>query len=51
MITHIPTGKTFKNRLQAKIYFGHSNYNRLYRNGGFVFTEDSHSNPVGNHIK
>lgn len=37
MITHIPTGRKFDNRLQAKIYFGHSDYNRRCRNREFIF--------------
>lgn len=37
MITHKPTGIQFENRLQAKIHFGHSDYNRRCRNREFIF--------------
>lgn len=37
MITHIPTGKSFENRLQAKMDMGSSNYNRAVRNREFTF--------------
>ena len=40
MITHIPTGRKFDNRLQAKLYFGHSDYNRRCRNREFIFHND-----------
>ena len=29
MITHLPTGKTFSNRKEAKIYFGTTYYYKL----------------------
>lgn len=37
MFTHIPTGKTFENRLQAKIEMGSSRYNRAVKNREFTF--------------
>lgn len=37
MITHIPTGKQFENRLQCKIFFGHAEYNRRNDNHEFTF--------------
>lgn len=37
MIIHRPTGIQFDNRLQAKIHFGHSDYNRRCRNREFIF--------------
>ena len=41
MITHVSTGKQFENRLQAKLYYGHSNYNRMCRNHEFRFTSNN----------
>lgn len=37
MIIHIPTGLKFENRLQAKIYFGNSDFNHRCRNKEFTF--------------
>ena len=37
MFIHIPTGKVFENRKQAKTEMGHSNYNRAVRNREFSF--------------
>lgn len=31
MIIHLPTGKTFRNRKEAKIFFGSANYLRIER--------------------
>lgn len=33
MIIHIPTGKKFENRLQAKLEMGSSNYQKAYKKG------------------
>lgn len=48
MITHIPTGRKFENRLQAKIYFGHSDYNRRCRNREFIFHSCGSMNRIVN---
>lgn len=37
MFTHIPTGKVFENRLQAKLYFGSANFNKRVKNSEFTF--------------
>ena len=37
MFIHIPTGQKFENRLQAKHFFGSSNYNKRVRNNEFTF--------------
>ena len=37
MITHIPTGKQFNNRLECKLFFGHADYNRRLRRSEFTF--------------
>lgn len=37
MITHIPSGKQFNNRLECKLFFGHVEYNRRVRNREFTF--------------
>lgn len=37
MILHIPTGKQFDSRLQAKNYFGAANYNYRVKNKEFTF--------------
>ena len=37
MITHIPTGKKFNNRLECKLFFGHTEYNRRVRDCEFTF--------------
>ena len=39
MITHIPSGKQFVNRLECKLFFGHSDYNRRVHNREFTFHE------------
>ncbi len=57
MITHIPTGRKFDNRLQAKLYFGHSDYNRRCRNREFIFHNDMNhevrnvSHPLRDEVK
>lgn len=45
MFTHIPTGKQFENRLQAKLYFGSANYNRRAKNKEFTFHDGSEMLP------
>ncbi len=35
MFTHLPTGKEFENRKQAKLYYGHAKYNKMVKNGEF----------------
>ena len=40
MMTHIPTGIQFESRLQAKRYFGTSNYNYRVRKREFTFHDD-----------
>lgn len=37
MITHIPTGKQFDNRLQCKLHYGSADYNRRLHNNEFSF--------------
>ena len=37
MITHIPSGKQFENRLECKRFFGHSKYNRRIHRNEFTF--------------
>ena len=41
MIYHIPTQKYFKNRLEARKYFGSGEYNRLVKHtSDFIFIND-----------
>lgn len=40
MFTHIPTGKTFENRKEAKKYFGLSEYNRQVKQHAFTFHDN-----------
>lgn len=37
MITHIPTGLQFNTRLDVKLYFGSTEYNRRLKNNEFTF--------------
>lgn len=48
MITHIPTRIQFESRLQAKRYFGTSNYNYRVRNREFTFHDDREMKPDQN---
>ena len=42
MITYKPTNKVFKNRLEARLYFGSGLYNRLIKHtSDFLFINDS----------
>ena len=44
MIIHLPTGKTFSNRKEAKIYFGTAYYFKLEREKkDLLFTNDIQS--------
>lgn len=44
MIIYKPTGQTFKDRKEAKIYFGTGLYNRLVKfTDDFIFTNESTS--------
>lgn len=44
MIIHLPTGKTFSNRKEAKIYFGTTHYLNLEREKkDLLFTNDIQS--------
>ena len=42
MIIHKPTKQVFKNRLEAKLFFGSANFHRLIRkhHSDFLFTEN-----------
>lgn len=40
MIIHIPSGKRFENRAQAKAYFGSANYKYRVRNREFTFHDN-----------
>lgn len=44
MFTHIPTGKIFENRLQAKLYFGSANFNKRVKNSEFTFHDGRNIN-------
>lgn len=51
MIIYKPTKKVFKNRLEARQYFGSSIYNRLVKHtSDFVFINDSTFATNGNTI-
>ena len=42
MIIYKPTNKVFKNRLEARLYFGSGLYNRLVKHtSDFIFINDS----------
>ena len=42
MIIYKPTNKVFKNRLEARLYFGSGLYNRLIKHtSDFLFINDS----------
>lgn len=44
MITHLPTGKTFNNRKEAKLYFGTAYYYKMERDKkDLVFTNNVQS--------
>ena len=51
MIFHIPTQKYFKNRLEARKYFGSGLFNRLVKHTtDFIFTNDSTFATNGNTV-
>ena len=51
MIFHIPTQKYFKNRLEARKYFGSGLFNRLVKHtSDFIFTNDSTFATNGNTV-
>ena len=51
MIFHIPTQKYFKNRLEARKYFGSGEYNRLVKHtSDFIFINETPSATNGNAI-
>lgn len=51
MIYHIPTQKVFKNRLEARKYFGSGLFNRLVKHTtDFIFTNDSTFATNGNTV-
>lgn len=39
MLIHIPTGRKFSNRKEAKMFYGTSKYNRLCRDKQFLLKE------------
>lgn len=43
MILHIPTGKLFLNRKEAKIYFGTSRYRKMEREKKEIILIDNHN--------
>lgn len=50
MILHIPTGKTFSNRKEAKIYFGSAYYYKMEKQKtDLIFINNSQSATYENH--
>lgn len=51
MIIYKPTNLTFKNRLEAKLYFGSGLFNRLVKHtSDFLFIDDSTFASNGNTV-
>jgi len=37
LVKHLPSGRVFENRKEAKIFMGHGNYNKALHNGQMLF--------------
>lgn len=45
-VKHLPSGKTFSNRKEAKLMMGHGYYNRALKNGDMVFVTSYSINDI-----
>lgn len=40
MLVHVITGKSYKNRLEAKLEMGSANFNKAHKNGEIQYLND-----------